>query len=915
MFLEINDISTGTVVQETLNALSIDFVYKMEVNSKYRLIYKLNNGLVKVEEFDSSSDLEEKLDEVKEMSIGGGASTNVYTYKGSCEFDELPTSGQVAGDVWNIEDAFDLDGKHYPAGTNVAWDGTGWDALSGSVDLSAYASKEYLVEDNYLRFVDVKYADSYPKESIDLSAITKTGIYFLNGYNNGASHNYPQAIKLRGITNVTTSQPTNCQGIGILYLYKTYANAANNEYFARMYGTGWDSTGLRNIVCEIKKTNSSGTGIIVDTTPDYNYIIRGTTLTSDSQTISGTKTFNSLPVSSGTPTQNTQLVNKQYVDSQSVTFKAFPNTFPTTGTTQDFITAVQALNLPTGNVYLGGVTFSDLPFSGNAEVEVYIYPNNVVFLMLRSANVYPYLWTCNSHTYRGWESVGHQASTIPTATSNTLGQIVQYTGTTTSDYTNGYFYKCSEIEETTTGPLTSTIAQSGIDTFTIPESFSLDEPIYSGSGSYSYRVILNGTTPANYLAIEAHNTSGYDEIDVTAYYGGTEICGAIYVSSNRTDYVIEDVSDAGTFNIPETVALDSTWYDFAGFVTTEVTTTVPGWVQLDVVDMDDKQDTLVSGTNIKTINNNSLLGSGNLSIGESSLKVDAQTTTTDAVFTFEDKEPGIYLQIYCNVVKVNSNTHGYYLTSIATRNSGIPIYITKKYSDAAVGEKFAYIFFQTINPSQKYMSYAAYFQKTSDTPDASHNGFTVTYGHTKSDDQIEVVTTNGTQQYIGGQKIFTTRPRVNTLPTSSTEVSNKQYVDNRLAAEYDSSKTYNIGDYVYYVSGNTNSVFICKADSVTGAWDSTKWDAVSSPNILNKISKDINETIGSVLANPYDDTATYAVGDYVYHNSALYKCTTAITTAEAWNSSHWTTVSLDTLNILNNFNSEIGQINTQLSQI
>ncbi len=31
--------------------------------------------------------------------------------------------------------------------------------------------------------------------------------------------------------------------------------------------------------------------------------------------------------------------------------------------------------------------------------------------------------------------------------------------------------------------------------------------------------------------------------------------------------------------------------------------------------VDDKQDTLVSGTNIKTVNGNSLLGSGNIDVG------------------------------------------------------------------------------------------------------------------------------------------------------------------------------------------------------------------------------------------------------------------------------------------------------------
>lgn len=47
-----------------------------------------------------------------------------------------------------------------------------------------------------------------------------------------------------------------------------------------------------------------------------------------------------------------------------------------------------------------------------------------------------------------------------------------------------------------------------------------------------------------------------------------------------------------------------------------------------------------------------------------------------------------------------------------------------------------------------------------------------------------------------------------------------------------------------------------------------------------------------VLASTYSSSATYAVGDYVYYSGSLYRCTTAITTAEAWTSGHWTQVAL-----------------------
>lgn len=42
------------------------------------------------------------------------------------------------------------------------------------------------------------------------------------------------------------------------------------------------------------------------------------------------------------------------------------------------------------------------------------------------------------------------------------------------------------------------------------------------------------------------------------------------------------------------------------------------------------------------------------------------------------------------------------------------------------------------------------------------------------------------------------------------------------------------------------------------------------------------------IAAEYDNTSTYAVDDYCIYDGQLYRCTTAITTAEAWTAAHWT---------------------------
>ena len=58
--------------------------------------------------------------------------SSVYRVRGSVEdYAHLPSSDQVVGDVWNILDS----------GSNYVWDGTIWDKLSETIDLTPYLTK------------------------------------------------------------------------------------------------------------------------------------------------------------------------------------------------------------------------------------------------------------------------------------------------------------------------------------------------------------------------------------------------------------------------------------------------------------------------------------------------------------------------------------------------------------------------------------------------------------------------------------------------------------------------------------------------------------------------------------------------------------------------------------------------------
>ena len=68
-----------------------------------------------------------------------------FRYRGSVDtYAALPTNGVAVGDVYNVVNA----------GDNVAWNGNGWDNLSGVVDLSAYlkgtdAANTYMAKTDY----------------------------------------------------------------------------------------------------------------------------------------------------------------------------------------------------------------------------------------------------------------------------------------------------------------------------------------------------------------------------------------------------------------------------------------------------------------------------------------------------------------------------------------------------------------------------------------------------------------------------------------------------------------------------------------------------------------------------------------------------------------------------------------------
>lgn len=70
-------------------------------------------------------------------------------------------------------------------------------------------------------------------------------------------------------------------------------------------------------------------------------------------------------------------------------------------------------------------------------------------------------------------------------------------------------------------------------------------------------------------------------------------------------------------------------------------------------------------------------------------------------------------------------------------------------------------------------------------------------------------------------------------------------------------------------------------------------DGAQAFNIRQALNENWDKVDESVLlalaaAAPYSTSQTYALGAYCTREGNLYRCTTAITTAEAWTADHWT---------------------------
>ena len=142
--------------------------------------------------------------------------TSVYIFKGSVPTEtDLPTEGNVVGDVWNIESN----------DKNVAWTGTGWDALGGTAELASLTANGLMSKEDFAKLSAIEAGAQVNK----IESITKRVL--LNIVDKNVT--IPEDIK------ISSTEPTEEE---IMWLdpsedytfdFDAYTKAQADEYFPK----------------------------------------------------------------------------------------------------------------------------------------------------------------------------------------------------------------------------------------------------------------------------------------------------------------------------------------------------------------------------------------------------------------------------------------------------------------------------------------------------------------------------------------------------------------------------------------------------------------------------------------------------------------------------------------------------------
>ncbi len=348
--------------------------------------------------------------------------------------------------------------------------------------------------------------------------------------------------------------------------------------------------------------------------------------------------------------------------------------------------------------------------------------------------------------------------------------------------------------------------------------------------------------------------------------------------------------------------------------------------------LQDKQDTLVSGTNIKTINNTSLLGSGNINIssGGTATDVEINGTSITSNNTANIAVDGTYNASTNKIATMSSlPTGGNSASAVSTTASGGSATTYSKsdhkhsISSGTITSALGFTPYDSSNPN-------GYTSNTGTMTDSQINGTSiVTSGvanfltNTAYDSSTNKIATMSDIPSVGNSKIYygtsstaaATQTKAVTCSGFVLETGATVVVKFTYAQTYNGVPKLNVnstGAINVRYKGDTNGIrYMWNATEVMAfTYDGTYWVAqgrglatttyygvtklttsgysTSTATALTPASlNNVMQYLATGLA-AYSSSATYAVGDRVRYGNYMYECNTAITTAEAWTAAHWT---------------------------
>lgn len=302
-------------------------------------------------------------------------------------------------------------------------------------------------------------------------------------------------------------------------------------------------------------------------------------IASDWKTISATDTtytaWTGISISSGNVITNT-----------ATTFKPFPAEFDTTHTTEDFLDSIEALNLPVGSAYLWQISVSDMPHwvTVQWDVEVYVYPQNVIYSIMRSAEIEPYQWEVNSYQYRGWEPIAN-ITKMATTPSNATEGMLWYDDTNNVykyyDWTNWHTI-ANPYTAWTNVQINNNVISATDTTYSAWTNITIDANNEISATDTTYSAGAN-------ITIDANNEISATDTTYSAWTN-VNIDSNNVISATDTTYTAWANVQISNNNVISATDSKATWWNISWTLTDQTDlNTALGW----------KQDTLIAGTNIQ----------------------------------------------------------------------------------------------------------------------------------------------------------------------------------------------------------------------------------------------------------------------------------------------------------------------------